>query len=145
MNKKRKFNEKIMEGAIKDVVEKREDFVWSKLLEELLQDGLIVRCGEDYEFCHLSFQEYLIAEELRGSPRRTDMDRILKLFLMGEVWWKEVIAFYVALSGLPNELREWVTDNLRSMRTADQEDKGTLRRYSDLQKTISKIYDAALD
>ena len=37
---------------------------WQRLLEELVQDGLLVPAGLNYTFAHLSFQEFLAAKDL---------------------------------------------------------------------------------
>jgi predicted NACHT family NTPase len=81
---------------------------WRNLLDEILEDGLLSRMGSHgLAFSHLSFQEYLAATELTD-PNGTRQQRILKLFLSGEDWWREVLAFYVATSKRPDETEGWI-------------------------------------
>jgi hypothetical protein len=81
---------------------------WRGLLDELMEDGLLVRMGfNSVAFSHLSFQEYLAASELTD-PNGTRQQLIIKKFLSGEDWWREVLAFYVSMSKRPDETELWV-------------------------------------
>jgi hypothetical protein len=81
---------------------------WRGLLDELIEDGLLVRMGlNSLAFSHLSFQEYLAASELTD-PNGTRQQQIIKKFLSGEDWWREVLAFYVAMSKRPDETETWI-------------------------------------
>jgi predicted NACHT family NTPase len=81
---------------------------WRAVVEELLRDGLLIRSGNTYAFAHLSYQEYLAAWHLRGDPVGRRATVLLGKFLDGDNWWKEVLCYYIGLSGNPKELREWV-------------------------------------
>jgi hypothetical protein len=94
---------------------------WRNLFDELLEDGLLTRLGSyGIAFSHLSFQEYLTASELTD-PTGTRNQNVLKLYLSGEDWWREVLAFYVGMSGRPDETELWlrrvVIDISRTSRT----------------------------
>lgn len=80
---------------------------WERILEEMLQDGLLVRIGTSLGFAHLSFQEYLASRELED-PNAQKQTRILKSFLSGNDWWKEVLAFYIAGADNPQAVETWV-------------------------------------
>jgi hypothetical protein len=81
---------------------------WRGLLDEILEDGLLVRMGTNsLAFSHLSFQEYLTATELTD-PNGTRQQQILKLYLSGDDWSREVLAFYVAMSKRPDETEGWI-------------------------------------
>ena len=80
---------------------------WERILEEMLQDGLLVRIGTSLGFAHLSFQEYLASRELED-PNGQKQTRILKSFLSGNDRWKEVLAFYFAGADNPRAVETWV-------------------------------------
>ena len=81
---------------------------WRSILDEILEDGLLTRMGSHgFAFSHLSFQEYFSASELTD-PNGTRQQRILKLYLSGDNWWQEVLAFYVAMSKRPDEAEAWI-------------------------------------
>jgi hypothetical protein len=82
---------------------------WRQVVDELLQDGLLISAGTSYGFAHLSFQEFLAAWHLRGDPVGRRATVLLGEFLRGDTWWKEVLCYYIGLSGNPKELREWVS------------------------------------
>lgn len=80
---------------------------WRYVMQELLEDGLLVRVG-GLQFAHLSFQEYLAAKDLTTDPTGERQKLVLRRFLRGEDWWREVLAFYVSMSQRPDEIAEWI-------------------------------------
>ena len=68
---------------------------WRTLLDEVVQDGLVIRTGDALLFAHLSFQEYLASRDI-DDPGGTRQVKALRRFLKGEDWWREVLSFYVA-------------------------------------------------
>jgi hypothetical protein len=81
-----------------------------ELLNEVLQDGLLTRTGVGIRFSHLSFQEYLAAEDLGRDPMRERVKKPLKDFLLGDDWWKEVLMFYVTKFD-PMTTEEWLVES----------------------------------
>jgi len=84
---------------------------WKELLDELLEDGLLLRGGKTLSFSHLSFQEYLAACDLLD-PSGNRQLHALRCFLQGDNWWREVLSFYIESSARPDECEQWV---LRTM------------------------------
>jgi hypothetical protein len=80
---------------------------WDQFLQEIIEDGLLVRVGTNLTFAHLSFQEFLAARDLRDH-QGTRPRQALSWYLNGEDWWKESLAFYVALSDRPGDTDEWL-------------------------------------
>ena len=71
------------------------DFV--KQIEQVSE--LIVKRDYDYEFAHLSFQNYLAAVEIQ---KRNQLDLLLRNWQ--EEWWRETILLYAALVRNPSNL-----------------------------------------
>jgi hypothetical protein len=81
---------------------------WQELLDEILEDGLLVRTPSNtFIFSHLSFQEYLAATEL-NDPQGNRSTQALKDFLRGDDRWREVIAFYLGIVKRPDETEGWM-------------------------------------
>jgi len=81
---------------------------WSELLDEILEDGLLVRASSGtYIFSHLSFQEYLAATELTD-PQGNRSSQALKEFLRGDDRGREVMSFYLSLTKRPDETEAWI-------------------------------------
>ena len=78
-----------------------------QLLQEIVEDGLLVRVGTALTFSHLSFQEFLSARDLQD-PMGNRPKQALGWYYHGEDWWREVLAFYVTLSDRPEEMDEWL-------------------------------------
>jgi hypothetical protein len=80
---------------------------WEQLMQDIIEDGLLVRTGGMLTFSHLSFQEFLASRDLRDHmgtrPKQT-----LSWYLNGDDWWREVLAFYVTLLDRPGEADEWM-------------------------------------
>ena len=82
----------------------------SALLEEILQDGLLVRFGSMLMFSHLSFQEYLAGQALQADPNGKKAKNAVTWFLTGDDWWKEPAAYYLGSAQNPREVRLWLND-----------------------------------
>jgi len=67
---------------------------------EQISELLVQREPEEFEFPHLSFQEYLAAKEVV----RRDQESLLLYEHFGEDWWKPVILLYVAQVKKPSGL-----------------------------------------
>jgi len=65
---------------------------------ELISELLVQREPEEFEFAHLSFQEYLAANEIA----RLKQENLLYEHLQ-EDWWKPVMLFYVAQVRKPSQ------------------------------------------
>jgi formylglycine-generating enzyme required for sulfatase activity len=73
--------------------------------------GVLMRDGENYQFRHKSFREYLASIELLRLCRlRTPgfLDELIKVF--GEGWWNEPIRFFIAQSDA--ELFDYLIDRI---------------------------------
>jgi hypothetical protein len=92
---------------------------WRDLLDEILQDGLLVRSGSTLIFGHQSFQEYLAGRDLRNDPTGRKPKQTLRRFLEGDDWWQEVLVFYIGLSGAPQELETWIDRTAATARPAN--------------------------
>lgn len=111
------------------------------LLDEILHDGLLVPVANGYAFAHLSFQEYLAAKDLL-EPRATRAAEALGRYLRGSDWWKEVLSFYVAISGQPKEMELFVrAEALKVARKSS--DRHILVRTVGLLKEIAIAYPGA--
>ena len=93
---------------------------WDRLLDELIQDGLLVPAGSAFTFSHLSFQEFLAAKDL-FDPSDKGPIYAVDQYLSGDDWWREVVLFYIALSGKPVEMERFIRDlaKKRLTRTGD--------------------------
>lgn len=83
------------------------------LLTELVQDGLIMPVGADYVFSHLSYQEYLAAKTLLQPNSR--VTQAIRAYLGGDDWWKDVITFYIGLSGQPQEIEQLIHNSVEAL------------------------------
>jgi hypothetical protein len=105
------------------------------LLNELLSDGVIQKSGSDYEFGHLSFQEYLAALELFNDPDKETADSCLASFLGGDQWWKDVMQFYVLMIRSPLSAMRWIEGTRRA-----QELRGeTTRANADYLERVARM------
>jgi hypothetical protein len=67
-----------------------EDLVW----ELRHSNGLIFNVGVEYDFGHLSYQEYLVAKEVVS---RQDPKFLVDKF--DDAWWRQVLLFYAGIAG----------------------------------------------
>jgi hypothetical protein len=84
------------------------------LMREILQDGLLVQVGTSLAFSHLSFQEYLAAKNLL-EPTGRKVTAAMSEFLRGQTWWRDVLAFYVAMSSQPREVENFIRENVKKI------------------------------
>lgn len=80
---------------------------WEQLLQDIIEDGLVLRVGGSLTFSHLSFQEFLASRDLRDHMGHRPK-QALGWYLNGDDWWKETLAFYVTLFDRPAEVDEWL-------------------------------------
>ncbi len=111
---------------------------WDQFLQEIIEDGLLVRVGTALTFAHLSFQEFLAARDLRdhqgNRPRQA-----LSWYLNGKDWWRETLAFYVTLLDRPGDTDEWLIDRALASATTATDLKN---RVSYLRKSIQSAFPA---
>jgi predicted NACHT family NTPase len=108
--KSRSFADPDIQAAVGSCVAKSVCPDWREFRNELLQDCLISRTGVQYQFAHMSFQEFLAARELLGEPAHTQLNRALNDYLRGDDWWLESLRFYIGLSGTPHETSLWIVN-----------------------------------
>jgi predicted NACHT family NTPase len=107
INERREAEESDIRLVLKDAFPAVQDS-WRTVLSELLEDGLLVRLAGGMGFAHLSFQEYLAAKDLTTDPTGERQKLVLKRFLRGEDWWREVLAFYLCTTQRPDEAAGWI-------------------------------------
>jgi hypothetical protein len=80
------------------------------LVGEFVEDGLLLPTGRlSYTFPHLSFQEYLAAKDAID-PARQEERRVVRCYLGGDDWYKEVATFLVSMTTNPFRMRNWVVE-----------------------------------
>jgi len=111
------------------------------ILDEVLQDGLLVRSGRVFLFSHFSFQEFLAAKNL-VDPTGKKQASALKRYLLGDEWWKDVIGYYVALLDNPHLAHEWIGSVVRGMlHSAKNSVQSEIRRRClTLEQTLKNAY-----
>lgn len=81
---------------------------WEVLRDELIVDGVISRSGDSLYFSHLSLQEFLTAKDIILDPQTIRADYVVEHVLYGENWWREVLMFYIGLTGKPQKTIRWL-------------------------------------
>jgi predicted NACHT family NTPase len=110
---------------------------WAELLDEILEDGLLVRASSGtYIFSHLSFQEYLAATELTD-PQGTRSSQALKEFLRGDDKGREVMTFYLSLIKRPDETEAWMKKTAEQVAEKGAEVK---ERYEFLMEQLTAAW-----
>jgi len=111
------------------------------ILDEVLQDGLLVRSGRVFLFSHFSFQEYLAAKNL-VDPTGKKQAKALRLYLLGDDWWKDVIEYYIGLLDNPHMAHEWIAGIVRGMlRSVNNSVQSEIRsRCSALERALGQAY-----
>jgi predicted NACHT family NTPase len=112
LNEKRDCSETDLKLAMKSVMPLDSDKLPS-LMRELIEDGLLVNQGGSFYFAHLSFQEFLAAKDLADPSGRRQTD-VLKWYLLGNNWWREVILFYTQMQP-PLDVEKWIVKTARSL------------------------------
>ena len=99
------FQKAISLALSKALVEKDES-----LINELIEDGIVIKSGNGFEFAHFSFQEFLAAKDLANDIRVLRIREVLRKYIDGDNWWKEVISFYIGLHENPQETAKMIAD-----------------------------------
>ena len=115
------------------------------LLGETIQDGILVRIGQDLVFAHLSFQEFLAAQYLASDPRGHRPTHALNSYLRGEDWWKEILEFYIISRDDPATIDDWIgrASGGAGTRPRDGREQGnteTSSRLSSLAKVLTETF-----
>jgi len=92
----RSFDSKDVAIAAETLLKEDLFFRFDGVLDELLLDGIIQRVGNEMQFSHLSFQEYLAAQALFGLENKDKVKRAISLAVSGDTWWLDVCLFYIA-------------------------------------------------
>lgn len=112
---------------------------WSTMLDEVLEDGLLTRAGTDLMFSHLSFQEYLTARRM-VEPEGVRASAILRKFLRGDEWWKEVLVFFVGMQSGPQEMAKWLDKHATAVRESGGSPPNVQARYEHLAAALRSVY-----
>lgn len=122
-NRIKQISEALIKPAIRTSLRSNKaELQWREVLNEIIRDGLLEVSGATYTFSHLSFQEFLSASTLTGDPNDNRRNRILKEFLGGDNWWKEVLCFYLEISSNIKELYEWITTSAAEFKTSEEKE-----------------------
>ena len=105
LNQKRDCSQTEIQFAMKDVMPTDVE-AFPDLLQELIEDGLLVCSGNIYYFSHQSFQEYLAAKDL-ADPSGRRQTQVLRWYLEGNDWWREVVLFYISMQR-PQDSETWI-------------------------------------
>ena len=135
-NKQRQFEEIVFKTAVKDTLPTMAS-QWEVLLNELIQDGLLSPVGGNYTFYHHSFQEYFAAQDL-CDPTGAKQRKVLRWFLKGDDWWREVLGFYVGMAGNPTDLKGWITDQVDQVASLAAIDVSERQKY--LNESVDEYY-----
>lgn len=128
---RREFGDVEIKQAIQSIFSRKGLEDWETLRNELVEDALISKSGNVYQFSHLSFQEFLTAKSFISDPQPKRTRRALESLLYGNNWWREVIRFYIGLSTKPREITLWLLSEID--RIANKTTKPLLReRVNDL-------------
>lgn len=98
------------------VLSKRSSEDHERLLNEVLRDGIITQTAGQCRFAHLSFQEYLAVKERLGDLTHDKRDDMMKAYLKGDDWWREVIKFFIGLGETPEKSATWLRAQLPKRR-----------------------------
>lgn len=116
-----------------------------KLLAEILEDGLLTGVGSRLMFSHLSFQEFMTARYL-AEPEGHSANSVLKTFLRGDDWWKDVLAFYVGLYSRPKVMAKWLEKaKIKISTQAGRSEQSEIEnRFRYLMDSIQSVYPASV-
>lgn len=107
--RKKEFDINWFINAACRVIQRQREENITALLGELLADGILTRSSDICEFSHLSFQEFFAARALLGEPGGGGRNTVLQKFFNGDLWWREVLIFYIALSENPESVFKWIS------------------------------------
>lgn len=111
--RRREFADDDLKKAIQSSVSAVMLKEWRTLRDEFIADGLINLNGDVLQFPHLSFQEFLAAKDLIGTPHSQRVSEALDRYLRGEDWWKDVLKFYLGLASNSQEIADWLSHQIR--------------------------------
>lgn len=135
-NRTRDFEEPIFRNAVKHTLPSTAN-EWDHFLNEIVQDGLLTRVGASYTFAHQSFQEYFAAQSI-SDPSGRKQTKILKWYLKGDDWWREVLSFFLGLAGNPADLRKWIAEGAESVASKSSSDLVERQKY--LEGIVDEYY-----
>jgi len=139
--KMREFSRGLIAGELVNL-NLKERIPVDMVLTELLENGMLHRAGDQYQFPHLSFQEYLAARDLLGDPRGRRLAGVLEKFLCGDEWWREVLEFYINLVGRQEEIYEWIE---RGERRAKDAPKWVIEERAGVLRSITSSSSSCLE
>jgi hypothetical protein len=111
----------------------------NRLVSEIVEDGLLTLGGGSYMFAHLSFQEYLAAKDL-NDPTGKRQGTVLREFLKGSDWWREVLLFYMGIAARPAELHQWINLAFSEVSAKQPSAPDCVVRYQFLMKSITHMF-----
>lgn len=121
-------------------------------LEQVVQiSELLVQQEEEYEFAHLSFQEYLAATEIARLAQQQPSQESQLYERFDDGWWKPTILLYAAQVNPTTLVREMIRRgafdlaHLCLLETTKQFDPALNTELNALQKTVSNTRYAKLD
>ena len=114
--RRREFGKDEIKLAIRATLSKAMLNDWELMRDEFIEDGLIAKSGNIFQFSHFSFQEFLVAKDYIGHPNPTKINNAVISLLRGDDWWKEPVGFYIGLSGNPREITSWLNAHIRNIR-----------------------------
>lgn len=117
----------LLSGLAQTLKRQNEKVSAQAFLEQTVQiSELIIRQEDEYEFAHLSFQEYLASAHIAAKPER---EKQLYQYLKDD-WWKPTILLYAAQ-----------INPTRLIREAMRQDANDLA-YACLQETTKRVNDS---
>jgi NACHT domain-containing protein len=134
--RRRDFKESVFRVAVEDTITLTIP-QWDLLLNELVQDCLLARVGSSYSFSHQSFQEYFAAQDI-CDPSGQKQTKVLKWFLKGEDWWREVLSFFLGSSANPEDLKRWVANAAEDVASVSASDLFERQKY--LEAVIDEYF-----
>lgn len=137
-NNKRDALESEIKSAITTCVPLFRD-KYKEFLHELLEDGLLVQTGNSFTFCHLSFQEFLVARDL-NDPTGLRPNQALRWFYRGDDWWREVICFYLGMSTRPFETEQWLVKTAKKSASTGHNRKDVEARLEFLRRNLGEAF-----
>lgn len=127
------FERKVIANALGPSEPLRSKTAIDGFLAEVQMDGLLGSEGGQFQFTHISFQEYFAARALLGHPTPTLLHKHFIEMIEGEDWWDEVVRHYIALADAPEEIADWMTAQIQDA----QPDRDALLR---LQQYFDELY-----
>ncbi len=135
---KRMDEKSLLDAVFYAVAVQRESVDAEELLRDVVQiSELIVQQEDDYEFAHLSFQEYLAAAYVAANPERHETRLYEHL---EDDWWKATILLYAGKTKNPERLiREAMRQNSIDLAYACWQ-QTTKRVDNELKSELEKLF-----